>query len=217
MSNSIPLSFLSKIGICEAIEIHGKMVQVSVVLNSAVLVAKINELKSSLVNSEKRVVGIDFKFIQPNGSTTGTMLLLCDEKCCLIIPLVHLNCVPKTLKQFLADETICFLGTGMNDIVRVLLEAYDMQCGTGIDVGFLAADILKKPDIENSGLAELAGEVGEDHIKDPIFGQFPDWNARVFSKEQMKYAMHNAYTSYVLGKKLLDIYSLFQGLQCTII
>jgi hypothetical protein len=59
---------------------------------------------------------------------------------------------------------------------------------------------MRKPDIEKKGLAELAREVGLD-IKQPI-GKRPDWKAEVFSDEEIKYAMHNAYTSYVIGNKL---------------
>jgi hypothetical protein len=67
----------------------------------------------------------------------------------------------------------------------------------------LAAKILKIPNIENYGLAELAGEVGLD-IKEPI-GECPNWNAKVFLHEQIKYAILNAYTSYVIRNKLLDM------------
>jgi hypothetical protein len=37
----------------------------------------------------------------------------------------------------------------------------------GVEVGYLAAKILKKANIEKKGLAELAGEVGMD-IKEPM-------------------------------------------------
>ncbi|KAK7847301.1 hypothetical protein CFP56_006746 [Quercus suber] len=78
-----------------------------------------------------------------------------------------------------------------------------LSVNTGVEVGFLAAKILKKPNVENYGLAELAGEVGMD-IKEPI-GECPDWNAKVFSDEEVKYAVHNAYTSYVIGNKLFGM------------
>uniref|UniRef100_A0A2N9H610 Uncharacterized protein n=1 Tax=Fagus sylvatica TaxID=28930 RepID=A0A2N9H610_FAGSY len=78
-----------------------------------------------------------------------------------------------------------------------------VKCKTGIEVGYLAAKILKKANIEKKGLAELAGEVEMD-IKEPT-DKCPDWNAIVFSNEEIKYAMHNAYTSYVIGNKLLGM------------
>ncbi|KAL4644077.1 hypothetical protein ACB092_02G137300 [Castanea dentata] len=178
-------SKLSKIGLRE-IEINGSKVEVSVADNSALVVTKINDLKYS--SSERRVVGLDYK-----NTPTGKLLILCIGAHCLIIKLSCLDCVPKTLSQFLADETYYFLGTGMSNIVQALQQYYDIQCGTGIDVGYLFARILRKPNIEGYGLKELADEVGM-HIEEPV-GKCPNWNAPVFSMEQIKYAVHNANTS----------------------
>ena len=60
-----------------------------------------------------------------------------------------------------------------------------VKCNTGVEVGYLAAKILKKPNVEQYGLAELVGEVGMD-IKEPD-SECPDWNAKVFSHEDVKY------------------------------
>ncbi|XP_023907652.1 uncharacterized protein LOC112019360 [Quercus suber] len=129
--------YLSKIGLCE-IEINGSKVKVFVADNSALVVAMINGLKDSL--HERLVVGLDY-----NNTPTGKVLILCiGAHYCLIIKLSCLDCVPKTLKQFLADETYCFLGTGMSNIIQAL-QSDDIQCGTGIDVGYLFARILRKP------------------------------------------------------------------------
>ena len=146
-----------------------------------------------------------------------------------MIQLPDSETISDTLGQFLSDETICFLGTGMSNKASELGSYYFYPYGqkyapvmissngntyrvdpresvnlkTGVEVGFLAAKIMKKPNVENHGLAELAGEVGMD-IKEPIV-ECPDWNAKVFSNEEVKYAVHNAYTSYVIGNKLLDM------------
>ena len=216
MINSIPVSLLSKMGNYE-IEIHGAKVEVSVVENPAVdVAAKIEELRSSLRTLQNRVVGLDIKFVETKRSSSiDKFLLLCVGTRCLIIQVLHLEYFPETLREFLSDETICFLGTGMSNIVQELdsrqshvylsnrYETRSVKCKTGVEVGFLAAKILKKPNIEKYGFAELAGEIGMD-IKLPI-GECPDWNAKVFSHEEIKYAIHNAYTSYVIGNKLLGM------------
>ena len=179
-----------------------------VVDNSAVVVAKINEFKSSLQCCGlcvMNLVGLDFKTIP-----TGKLLILSAQNNCLIINLSRLDCVPKTLKQFLADESFCFVGTGMSDIVEVL-QYDDMQCGTGIDIGYFAARFLKKPKIERYGLADLGGEVGLMDIKKPIvIGEiFQDWSGKEFSKEEIKYVVHKAYTSYVIMERLFQPKDLF--------
>ena len=123
---------------------------------------------------------------------------------CLVIQLLHLDYVPDVLKQFLADETICFLCTGMSNIVRALeYDLYDINITTGVEVVYFATKILKKPNIEKCGLVEFASEIGMD-IKEPII-ECPDWNSVGFSQEHIKYAVHNAYTCYVIGNKLSNM------------
>jgi hypothetical protein len=100
----------------------------------------------------------------------------------------------------LADESISFVGTRMSDIVKEL-QYDDLQCGTGIEVGYVLATKLCKLDIKGYGLVELGGEVGMK-IEEPIFVEFQDLNVRDFSKEQTKYVVHNAYTSYAIVEKL---------------
>ena len=110
----------------------------------------------------------------------------------MIIQLCHLYSTPSTLKKFLADETICFLSTKFEEKVNnILFGRYGLKCSSGVEVIYFASKILKKANIEKYGLAELAGEVGMD-IKEPI-GECPGWSARLFSQEQIKYTIHNAY------------------------
>ena len=195
------------------IEIHGANVKVSLVKNLALVDAKIDEFRSSLQTSERQVVGLDIKFVKTDGNLNkGKFLLLCVGSHCLMIQLPDSNAVTNTLRKFLSDESICFLGTGMSEKVTELGRLYFCEyhkdtlygnCKTGVEVGYLAAKILKKPNVEQYGLAELVGEVGMD-IKEPD-SECPDWNAKVFSHEDVKYAVHNAYTSYVIGNKFLDM------------
>uniref|UniRef100_A0A2N9HDZ8 Uncharacterized protein n=1 Tax=Fagus sylvatica TaxID=28930 RepID=A0A2N9HDZ8_FAGSY len=174
------------------------------------------EFKSSLRTLQRRVVGVDIKFGKTASErySTAKILLLCAGTRCLIIQLLNSLLFSETLVKFLSDETICFLGTGMSRIVGELNQRNGqftkgsscytyVECKTGVGVGYLAAKILKKAYIEKKRLAELAGEVGMD-IKQPI-GECPDWNVTVFSDEEIKYAMHNSYTSYVIGNKLFGM------------
>ena len=102
--NQIPISILAKMGKYE-IEIHSEKVKVSVVSKSAVIVAVIDKLKSSLQTLESRVVGLDFKLVKND----GLLLLLCVGTRCLIIRLHLFDVVPDALRLFLSDDTICFL------------------------------------------------------------------------------------------------------------
>lgn len=118
------------------------------------------------------------------------MLVLSVGTSCLIIQFCHTKYTPDTLIKFLAANTICFVSTGIEDEVNfVLHDQHSLDCRTGIKVGHFASRVLKKANIVKYGLAELAGEVGMD-IKEPIdsIGERPNWSARFFSPEQIKYA-----------------------------
>ncbi len=184
------------------IKIQGTMVKVSGVDNSSVVDAKIDELKSLLQTLQKRVVGFDVKILK---NRIANLMLLCVGTRCLIIQLCHLDRIPESLKQFLADQTICFLGTGMAKINRVLIDDKNIDCWSCVEVGHFAARILKKQFLEDYKLPKLAGLVGMD-IKE-LITEHPDWiwNSRMLSEEHIKYAMHNAYSSYVIGNKLLNM------------
>ena len=174
MINIIPLSFLSKMGLYD-IEIHSANVKVSLVENLALVDAKIDEFRSSLQTSERQVVGLDIQFVKTYGNLNkGKFLLLCVGSHCLMIQLPDSSAVTNTLRKFLSGESICFLGTGMSEKVTELGCLYLNECGedeamprvsckTGVEVGYLAAKILKKPNVEQYGLVELVGEVGNGY------------------------------------------------------
>jgi hypothetical protein len=181
MLNNVPVSLVSNIGSYE-LDMQGAKVKVSVVDNPAVIDAKIEEFKSSLTTLQRRVVGLDIKFAKTlqrpldietlfykkkknclgklfsQKKNTGMILLLCVGTNCLIIQLVNFPILPETLVQFLSDETICFLGTGIKNIVRDLNNRYSqrrtvqggfiwthgqeyVECETGVEIGYLAAKL----------------------------------------------------------------------------
>ncbi|KAB2630281.1 transcription factor bHLH149-like [Pyrus ussuriensis x Pyrus communis] len=82
---------------------------------------------------------------------------------------------------------------------------------TAVELGYLAAMVLKKPSLEKKGLYELADEIGVD-VK-PLTGAFPDLNSEVFSKEEIKNAVHDVYGSYLVGNKILACFNFWVIIQ----
>ncbi|KAL5783749.1 hypothetical protein ACOSP7_008778 [Xanthoceras sorbifolium] len=99
-----------------------------------------------------------------------------------------------------------------------------------VEVHDLAAKVLKKPNLCKCGLADLQSEVGitiavaagtaspssclppssVSKVKVKKAAIFlviacPDWSAVAFSDEEIKYAIHDAYTCYLIGDKLLGL------------
>ena len=70
--------------------------------------------------------------------------------------------------------------------------------------GHLAARVLKKPNLDGCGLVELASEVGVYYEEQKSI-TFSNWGARVFSHEQVKYAIRDAYASYLIANNLLSL------------
>ncbi|KAL5783745.1 hypothetical protein ACOSP7_008774 [Xanthoceras sorbifolium] len=230
----IPSKFLSKVGIHE-VEIEGVKVKASHVTdNSLVLAQKINQLRASLDKS-RPVVGVDVKVTmmddhEKQHNKTTDLLILFAGNCCLVINLAHLSIFPDCLVSFLANKNTCFVGIGLNDKVGC---SYLKSCGINVtnqlslsnvvEIRDLAARVLKKPNLSKCGLQELDNDVRNTASAAASSDSCPppdsktsvlatgtgtpclNWNAMVFSDEEMKYAIHDAYTCYVIGDKLLGI------------
>uniref|UniRef100_A0A2N9FJW8 3'-5' exonuclease domain-containing protein n=1 Tax=Fagus sylvatica TaxID=28930 RepID=A0A2N9FJW8_FAGSY len=119
--------------------------------------------------------------------------------------LYYLDSFPDSIKKVLSDKNVCFVGIGVKDKVKKILQWPQMfGCKTGVELGHLAARVLKKPNLDECGLVELASEVGV-YYEEPKSVTFSDWGARVFSNEQVKYAIHDAYASYLIANNLLSL------------
>ncbi|KAI8024236.1 hypothetical protein LOK49_LG03G03488 [Camellia lanceoleosa] len=133
------------------------------------------------------------------------MLQFCVRNHCLVLQLYHLDSIPQCLKDFLGDPEICFVGNGgLRSGLSDLNSHYEIECKSGIEVSELAAKILKKPNLLGVGLARLADEVGIPRVESPSLGSF-DWGAKVFSDEQIKYAIQDVYACSLIGSMLLGM------------
>ena len=192
--NCIPVSILEKMDTYK-IEIHGETVKASVVDDPVMVGIKIDELELWLQALESHIVGLDVKL-----DNAKFVLVLCVGTHCLIIRSRIAEVPPEALRVLMADNNICFLSTKMADMN---LFSFRLRCSTVVQLGYFASKCLKKAHIKDYGLAELACEVGID-TKESI-SECPDWSAEFFTLEQIKYAVHDAYTTYVIGKKLLNM------------
>ncbi|KAL5783739.1 hypothetical protein ACOSP7_008768 [Xanthoceras sorbifolium] len=230
----IPSKFLSKIGIHE-LEIQGVKVKASHVTDNSSLVLdqKITQLRASL-DKLRPVVGVDVKVTMSRDYETqnisADLLILFAGNCCLVINLAHLSRFPDCLVSFLDDKNTCFVGVGLNDKVGCSslksrgFSSYNyLSLSNVVEVGDLAARVLKKPNLSKCGLQELDHEISntasaaassdscpQADSKASVLAtgtgtSCPNWNAMVFSDEEMKYAIHDAYKCYVIGDKLLGI------------
>ncbi|KAL5783732.1 hypothetical protein ACOSP7_008761 [Xanthoceras sorbifolium] len=206
----IPIKYLSKMG-KYVVEIRGVKVEASMIDNKKVVDVKIAELKASLQGHDRLVVGVDVKYrIDQSLFRTPSLLILSWKNRCLIIQICRLNKLPDSLSDFLADETICFVLKGadenlkrddVNDhwMCRDLLSSIDPI----VELGELAVRVLKKPNLSTCGLADLAREVGVNASAPRSYAH--NWKSIVFTAQQIKDAIQDAYTTYLVGDKLLEM------------
>ncbi|KAK2640270.1 hypothetical protein Ddye_028065 [Dipteronia dyeriana] len=222
----IPAKFLSKMGIHE-LEIEGVKVKASHVTdNTSVIDHKIDQLRASL-NKQRPVVGIDVKVTvdqKQQSQTSNDLLIIYGGNCCLVIKLANLVNFPSCIISLLADKNICFVGFGMSSMVgssNLIIPnrpSESLSLSNVAEVGQLAARVLKKPNLSKCGLEELDKEIRQTvtDSKAKVATSLPEtgagatacpnnWKARVYSDEEIKYAIHDAYTCCVIGDKLLGI------------
>lgn len=107
-----------------------------------------------------------------------------------------------------------------------------LPLGHVVEVGDLAARVLKKPNLSKCGLEELHKQVSSSTVATDlpvrsgppkpdskasvstaalpgtsggVGGACPNWKAMVFTDEEIKYVIHDAYLCYVIGDKMLEI------------
>ncbi|KAK3199527.1 hypothetical protein Dsin_022942 [Dipteronia sinensis] len=209
----IPINILSKLGIYE-VEFEGCKFKVSVIDNAALINRNIAELRSLL---RKPVVGFDVKFgtdqHDQNNAEIAKLLILCVTTRCLIIQLNNKVSAPKGLKDFLSDESICFVGKGVGNKVTSIHRSHGLSCVTGVEVSDFVARVLKKPNLIGScNLTDLATEVGLVTMKETCCERScqrkPDWSGRIFTDDEIKSAIPEAILCYCIGLKLLEKFNL---------
>ncbi|KAL5853814.1 hypothetical protein ACOSQ3_008932 [Xanthoceras sorbifolium] len=195
----IPIKYLSKMG-KYVVKIQGDEVEASVIDNKKVVDVKIAELKASLQGHDRLVVGVDVKYrIDQSLFRTPSLLILSWKNRCLIIQICRLNKLPDSLSDFLADENLKRDDVNDHWMCRDLLSSIDPI----VELGELAVRVLKKPNLSTCGLADLAREVGVNASAPRSYAH--NWKSIVFTDQQIKDAILDAYTTYLVGDKLLEM------------
>ncbi|KAL5783744.1 hypothetical protein ACOSP7_008773 [Xanthoceras sorbifolium] len=181
-----------------------------------------------VVGVDVKVTMVDDHEKHPQQNISTDLLILFAGNCCLVINLAHLSIFSDCLVSFLSDKNTCFVGSGLNDKVgcsRLKSGGFSsfnyLSLSNVVEVRDLAARVFNKPNLSKYGLQELDNEVrntalaaaSSDSCPQPdskasvvatgTDSSCPNWNAMVFSDEEMKYAIQDAYTCYVIGDKLL--------------
>lgn len=109
--------------------------------------------------------------------------------------------MPKSLVDFLAEPYFTFVGVRIGSDVGKLRDDYGLEVRRTVDLGWLAARELRKRQLRNAGLVNLAREViGKEFAKprSVTLSNWDDW----LSEDQIQYACVDAFVSFEIGRCL---------------
>ncbi|KAJ8623441.1 hypothetical protein MRB53_031970 [Persea americana] len=152
------------------------------------------------------IVGLDTEWCLPKekGKCGPVAIIqLCVGTRCLIFQLILADVIPESLKGFLADPTLKFVGVAVAGDAQKLWDEYGLIVGSTEDLAAVAALKLGEEKLKEAGLKRLASIVLGVEMEKPKRVILSTWNARVLNLKQIHYASVDAFVSFEIGKCLM--------------
>ncbi|KAJ4957856.1 hypothetical protein NE237_024967 [Protea cynaroides] len=188
----------------QSVSFAGKIIETTVTDKASVAEAWVSEIRSRY-NGERIICGLDCEWkphpIRSMSNTTATLQLCINDKC-LILQLFYMDCIPQSIKDFLNDPIVTFVGVEVQGDVAKLSNEYGLNCSSIADLREKAK--LRWPGrFSRPGLKDLAYEVVGLLMPKPRYVTMSNWENRQLTSEQIAYGCIDAYASYRIGHKLL--------------
>ncbi|PHT56243.1 hypothetical protein CQW23_04729 [Capsicum baccatum] len=156
------------------------------------------------------IVGFDIEW-RPNfypgaGQNPVATLQLCVGTRCLIYQIIHAPSIPWRLRNFLNDDDYRFVGVGIENDAKKLLNDYGIELSDKVDLREWAAEELDNDNLRSAGLRDLVREVVGTQIFKPKSVTLSAWDERWLSLDQICYACLDAYLSFEVGRLLSSWY-----------
>ncbi|KAK3160677.1 hypothetical protein QOZ80_1BG0062860 [Eleusine coracana subsp. coracana] len=153
------------------------------------------------------IVGLDCEW-KPNRSRWTTskvaILQLCTGTRCLVFQLFYATTIPASLRSFLADPDVRFVGVSVGEDVAKLDNDYGLHCAAPVDLEGLCNEYLGRGmGGRRLGLKGFAREVLGLTMEKPYNVTMSNWEKHDLDVAQIQYACIDAYVSYKLGEKVL--------------
>ncbi|CAJ2629022.1 werner syndrome-like exonuclease-like protein [Trifolium pratense] len=159
--------------------------------------------------NKTKVFGFDTEWLVHNPGASAisskcAALHLFYGNACLIILLSRFEIVPQSLVNFLRHPNFTFVGFGINDNVAKLEKNYGFGCKNAVELGPLAATVMKRPRLSYFGVDELLLAVNGIDLANqrPLSFAFV-WDKYEDRKELAKIATISVYSYHMIGTKLL--------------
>ncbi|KAL2251024.1 Werner Syndrome-like exonuclease [Sesamum indicum] len=152
----------------------------------------------------KLIVGIDTEWLPnlaPDDDHPVAILQLCVGQYCLIVQLLHADCIPPSLYGFLADPRHVFCGVGVQEDVKKLYDHHGLTVANTADLNDLArlASELDGREYYHMGLKKMALAILGKAMVKPLRVTLSKWDSHNLDSEQVEYAAVDAYVSFQIA------------------
>ncbi|KAM7276154.1 hypothetical protein ACFE04_018020 [Oxalis oulophora] len=153
-----------------------------------------------------KTVGLNCKWERhPIKSMSGKIstLQLCFDTNCLILQLFCMDVIPQSLRDFLSDPNIVFVGVEMEEVSVKLKEEYGLCCNKKIDVRSLVKINYPLSFSGKPSLKLIANQLLQLSSWEMKTLNLRNKGSRLLKMEQINRACIDAYVSYRIGSNLL--------------
>ncbi|KAG0537466.1 hypothetical protein BDA96_03G150700 [Sorghum bicolor] len=184
------------------------MIDTTVTRDAAVADDWVRTVRAANPRGARLIVGLDCEW-KPNYRSWTTskvaILQLCAGTRCLVLQLLYVDRVPASVRSFLADPDVLFVGIGVGEDVAKLDADYGLTCAAHVDLESRCNDYLGRYTGvgRRLGLKGYAEEVLGLFMEKPRGVTMSNWEKHDLEEAQIRYACIDAYVSYKLGEKVL--------------
>ncbi|WOH15837.1 hypothetical protein DCAR_0935383 [Daucus carota subsp. sativus] len=185
------------------VKCHDRVILTTVTSTPAVVRSWLHRVISSFIHhfrARRLVVGLGVQWRED--CSQAATLQLCVGRFCLIFQLLYARNVPRSLRRFLSNPNITFVGVG-NSRDRGMLSRsrHEIDVDQLVDARYVAAErrnISVRVSMER--LAEMI--LGMSGLDKPEEIGRSNWNVSLLSHKQVVYACVDAFVSFCLGRDL---------------
>lgn len=188
------------------VSFSGKTIEATVTDKASVVDEWVQNILSLHNGNGKMIVGLDCEWRPPvisSLSNKTATLQLCIGTDCLILQMFYMDYIPQSIKNFLSDPNITFVGVEVGDDALKLNDEYGLVVTSTTDIQAVAMTRWPIRFYRKPGLKRLADVVAGLYMEKPKHVCQSNWEARVLSEKQIEYACIDAYACYRIGLSLL--------------
>ncbi|KAL2251011.1 Werner Syndrome-like exonuclease [Sesamum indicum] len=152
----------------------------------------------------KLIVGLDTEwrpsFVRGQEHDVA-ILQICVGQQCLIYQLLHTDCIPASLHEFLADPQHTFYGVGVREDVRKLFRSHGLAVKNITDLNELING-EDEDEYKPIGLKKMASTVLGKEMMKPLRVTLSKWHSLNLSFAQIEYAAIDAFVSFQIAVSL---------------